>query len=73
MAMLICPTCRKKVHYSSKDEAPYRPFCSDRCKLIDLHRWLNEEYVVREEFAHVDRDVPGAVNAPDTTPDDQDA
>jgi len=25
---------------------PFAPFCSDRCKLVDLSRWLNEEYVV---------------------------
>jgi endogenous inhibitor of DNA gyrase (YacG/DUF329 family) len=24
----------------------FAPFCSDRCKMIDLSRWLNEEYVV---------------------------
>jgi endogenous inhibitor of DNA gyrase (YacG/DUF329 family) len=23
---------------------PYRPFCSERCKLADLGRWLNEDY-----------------------------
>lgn len=25
-------------------EAPYRPFCSERCKLIDLDHWLSERY-----------------------------
>ncbi len=25
---------------------PYFPFCSERCKLLDLNRWLNEEYKI---------------------------
>lgn len=29
----------------------HRPFCSERCKLIDLGRWFNEEYVVPGEDA----------------------
>ena len=35
-----CPTCNKE----SVDE--YRPFCSERCKLIDLGKWAGEEYRV---------------------------
>ncbi|MBE0617865.1 MAG: DNA gyrase inhibitor YacG [Proteobacteria bacterium] len=38
-----CPTCRAKVVWETSN---YRPFCSERCKLIDLGRWLNEEYRV---------------------------
>jgi len=30
------------------DDYPSRPFCSARCKLADLHAWLNEEYKVSE-------------------------
>jgi endogenous inhibitor of DNA gyrase (YacG/DUF329 family) len=29
----------------------YRPFCSERCKMVDLGRWLNEEYVIPTEEA----------------------
>jgi len=36
-----CPHCGKKVEYEGN---PYRPFCSERCRLIDLGKWLNEEY-----------------------------
>jgi len=36
-----CPTCRVRVVW---DQSPYRPFCSERCKLVDLGKWLNEEY-----------------------------
>jgi len=37
-----CPHCNKPVPWSA--ESPYRPFCSERCKLIDLGQWANEEY-----------------------------
>jgi uncharacterized protein len=37
-----CPICKKPVEMG----APEFPFCSDRCRLIDLGKWANEEYVV---------------------------
>jgi endogenous inhibitor of DNA gyrase (YacG/DUF329 family) len=36
------------------DANPYRPFCSERCKLIDLGAWANEEYRVPAENASPD-------------------
>jgi endogenous inhibitor of DNA gyrase (YacG/DUF329 family) len=38
-----CPTCGKTVEWQDN---PSRPFCSDRCKLIDFGRWADEEYRV---------------------------
>jgi endogenous inhibitor of DNA gyrase (YacG/DUF329 family) len=38
-----CPNCGKEAEW--KDN-PFRPFCSERCKLIDLGRWVDEEYRV---------------------------
>jgi len=35
-----CPTCSKKNTWQL--ENTFRPFCSDRCKLIDLGEWANE-------------------------------
>jgi endogenous inhibitor of DNA gyrase (YacG/DUF329 family) len=40
--MVICPNCKKKVAYSQTN--PFRPFCSERCKLIDLGAWADEKY-----------------------------
>lgn len=37
-----CPTCNKPVEWSEK--SPWRPFCSERCRLIDLGEWANEEH-----------------------------
>lgn len=42
-----CPTCSKAVEWT--DSNPYRPFCSERCQLIDLGAWANEEYRVPAE------------------------
>jgi len=35
-----CPTCKKPVVYGTK----WFPFCSDRCRLIDIGRWHDEEF-----------------------------
>ena len=36
-----CPTCRRETDW---DNNPHRPFCSDRCQLIDLGGWTEERY-----------------------------
>jgi uncharacterized protein len=36
-----CPICHKQV---SDRNNPYRPFCSERCKLVDLDNWLSGRY-----------------------------
>lgn len=36
-----CPTCRRPVVWSV-EVSPYRPFCSRRCRLIDLGAWADE-------------------------------
>ncbi len=39
--MVKCPSCGKLVQYQGN---PYRPFCSQRCKLVDLEGWFSERY-----------------------------
>ncbi|MGE0581836.1 MAG: DNA gyrase inhibitor YacG [Steroidobacteraceae bacterium] len=39
-----CPTCQRETEWS--DASPYRPFCSQRCRLIDLGAWLSEEHAI---------------------------
>jgi uncharacterized protein len=48
-----CPTCDKPVEYRDN---PWRPFCSERCKLIDFGRWTDEEYRVPGQRVN-----PGAI------------
>jgi uncharacterized protein len=38
-----CPTCNRQVEWQGN---LFRPFCSERCKLIDLGKWVSEEYRV---------------------------
>ena len=39
-----CPICKKKTTW---EENPNKPFCSERCKLMDLGKWASEEYRVK--------------------------
>jgi endogenous inhibitor of DNA gyrase (YacG/DUF329 family) len=44
--VVTCPTCGKEHVWDTNNR--YRPFCSERCKLIDLGKWANEEYRVEQ-------------------------
>lgn len=39
---LRCSTCRKLIE--GRPQNQYFPFCCERCRLVDLGRWLGEEY-----------------------------
>jgi hypothetical protein len=39
-----CPICKRQTSWKGN---PYRPFCSERCKLLDLDNWLAERYRAR--------------------------
>ena len=41
-----CPTCRREIDWAS---TPFRPFCSERCKMIDLGAWLSEKHAIPGE------------------------
>jgi endogenous inhibitor of DNA gyrase (YacG/DUF329 family) len=48
MATIVkCPTCRREVEWSPA--SLYRPFCSDRCRLIDLGAWLTEQHKIPDD------------------------
>ena len=53
--MVKCPTC-KKLHEHDMN-SPWRPFCSERCKLIDLGAWASGDYVIRGEPGSADPDL----------------
>lgn len=55
-----CPTCDKQTRVDRKEDAPFRPFCSERCKLIDLGRWLDGTYAISEPVSPVDPEVESA-------------
>jgi uncharacterized protein len=39
-----CPICKKKIDADSKGK--YFPFCSQRCKLVDLNAWFSNGYTI---------------------------
>ena len=41
-----CPICRRE---TPREDNPWRPFCSDRCRLVDLGNWATERYRVPGE------------------------
>lgn len=56
MPILPCPTCQKPVDWSA--DATWRPFCSERCKLLDLGAWLTEKHAIPGEEITGDREPP---------------
>ncbi|HEV7642603.1 MAG TPA: DNA gyrase inhibitor YacG [Pyrinomonadaceae bacterium] len=46
MPLVNCPNCGKQIEWS---ESEYRPFCSQKCKLLDLGEWIEEGYRVPDE------------------------
>ncbi|MGH8528375.1 MAG: DNA gyrase inhibitor YacG [Nevskiales bacterium] len=51
-----CPACGKSCRTSADN--PWRPFCGERCKLIDLGAWLDERYRVPGETAELPPEEP---------------
>lgn len=50
---IICPICKEE---TTREENPDIPFCSNRCKMIDLGKWVNGDY--RVEGSEMDEDLP---------------
>ena len=43
MMLVRCPQCGKETPYQGNE---YRPFCSERCKVLDLGAWADEDYAI---------------------------
>ncbi|MDC0423156.1 DNA gyrase inhibitor YacG [Methylophilaceae bacterium] len=41
---ILCPTCKKNIEYNKNNL--FRPFCSEKCRLIDLGAWASEQYQI---------------------------
>ncbi|MBK7860723.1 MAG: DNA gyrase inhibitor YacG [Archangiaceae bacterium] len=61
MAAAKCPTCKRDV--LPRPQNPSFPFCSARCRAVDLGKWLGEEFRVADRTVDEDEDglrgVPG--------------
>lgn len=51
---VACPNCKALSEFSPRN--PYRPFCSERCKMIDLGDWANENYRIPDKSPIQDLD-----------------
>jgi endogenous inhibitor of DNA gyrase (YacG/DUF329 family) len=64
MATVVkCPTCKRPVEWSQ--ESVYRPFCSERCRLVDLGAWFSEKHKIPDESSAVG-DEPAQDNCKDS-------
>ena len=65
VATVDCPTCGRKVAFIPENR--WRPFCSERCKTVDLGAWASEAYRisgdVRDDAASSDEGEAAALNA----------
>jgi uncharacterized protein len=50
-----CPTCRGRLGESA-ESAQFRPFCSERCRTIDLGKWLDGGYRIESAISDEDLD-----------------
>lgn len=55
--LLPCPTCKKMVIWNEK--AKWRPFCSERCRLIDLGEWVSEGHRIPGEDGSAPNQLDG--------------
>lgn len=55
VTQLNCPTCQKLIEWS--DKFPLRPFCSERCKLIDLGEWASETHKIKGPTLPIDPNI----------------
>ena len=69
MAAPRCPTCQRPS--PPREENPAFPFCSARCRSVDLGKWLGEEFRIAAESVDADEDGDSMPTA--ASSDDEDA
>jgi endogenous inhibitor of DNA gyrase (YacG/DUF329 family) len=66
-----CPICSKRFEVERVEDQPAFPFCSDRCKLVDLGRWLGGSYVIPGKPGSASGAEAGGEGAIDPDGDDE--
>ncbi|MGH9433718.1 MAG: DNA gyrase inhibitor YacG [Terriglobia bacterium] len=60
-----CPLCKRETVYEGN---PFRPFCSERCKMIDLDNWLSGRYRISKPVHEGEEEAaPLRIEDPDGT------
>jgi endogenous inhibitor of DNA gyrase (YacG/DUF329 family) len=58
MINATCPICGRRMQSQLLSDWPQFPFCSQKCKTIDLGRWLSESYTIpKQEPEEVEQEV----------------
>jgi uncharacterized protein len=63
-ATVRCPICKKEVPFDD----PNMPFCSDRCRLIDLGNWASEKYAIPEPLQQGELEDIDTAEPPESRP-----
>lgn len=58
MPKVKCPTCKKEVEYTKSE---FRPFCSERCKLLDFGDWADEKFALPSQDAALNEEDLDAI------------
>ena len=58
MALVRCPRCGRETEYKGNE---FRPFCSERCKLLDFGAWADGEYNLPSETTEMSDEEIDAV------------
>ena len=53
MTLVKCPNCGRQIEWS---ESEFRPFCSEKCKLLDLGEWIEGNYSVPDENSQLNEE-----------------
>jgi endogenous inhibitor of DNA gyrase (YacG/DUF329 family) len=66
MINVHCPICGKEIVGEKLADLPSFPFCSPRCRTVDLGRWLGEAYRIPEgpDKAQTPNDAPDDMSVP---------
>lgn len=71
MTLIVhCPRCKKPVVWD--ESSPFRPFCSKRCRVIDLGAWADGSYKIPTTEVPEDIDLENPPEDQENPPEDQD-
>ena len=64
MPIIGCRRCGKPIRYREPADAVYFPFCSRRCKMVDLDKWFEEEHRISTPLPGPDNEEPDKQDDP---------
>ena len=60
VTIVPCPQCKKKLVYSTKNR--FRPFCSERCRVMDTAAWASDIYAIPDKNPEEEVALPSFVD-----------